>query len=153
MKRSQIYNGYISGFHSSYPLGHFTHQSPSFKGDHRATKDLRRRTETTPVKVKDSLTRIKPVALTNGHGCHITVTDTCFRWGMAVVRYNLYKFETVSIPKRPCTAVSLLKPPCGGFRSEAATWIQKPFKISTGTSRKPYHRHNGFLRRRRRAWL
>jgi hypothetical protein len=25
-------------------------------------------------------------------------------------------------------AVSILKPPCGGFRSETATWIQKWFK-------------------------
>jgi hypothetical protein len=43
-------------------------QSLSFKGDHRAV----RRTEIIPV--KDSHTRIKPLALTNGHGCYITVT-------------------------------------------------------------------------------
>jgi hypothetical protein len=36
------------------------------------------------------------------------------------------------------TAVSLLKPPCGVFRSETATWIQKWFKKSVGTSRKLY---------------
>jgi hypothetical protein len=35
-------------------------------------------------------------------------------------------------------AVSLLKPPCGGFRSETVTWIQKWFKKSVGTSRKLY---------------
>jgi hypothetical protein len=33
-------------------------------------------------------------------------------------------------------AVSLLKPPCGGFRIETFTWIQKWFKKSVGTSRK-----------------
>jgi hypothetical protein len=33
-------------------------------------------------------------------------------------------------------AVSLLKPPRGGLRSETATWIQKHLKISVGTSRK-----------------
>jgi hypothetical protein len=33
-------------------------------------------------------------------------------------------------------AVSLLKPPFGGFRSETAIWIQKWFKKSVGTSRK-----------------
>jgi hypothetical protein len=31
-----------------------------------------------------------------------------------------------------------MKPPCGGFRSENATWIQKWFKIPVGTSRKLY---------------
>jgi hypothetical protein len=41
---------------------HQTHQSLSFKGDHREPQDLRRRTE------------IKPLALTNGHGRYITVT-------------------------------------------------------------------------------
>jgi hypothetical protein len=30
-------------------------------------------------------------------------------------------------------SVSILKPPCGGFRSETATWIQKWFKMSAGT--------------------
>jgi hypothetical protein len=34
------------------------------------------------------------------------------------------------------TAISLLKPPCGGYRSETATWIQKYFKKSVGASRK-----------------
>jgi hypothetical protein len=39
-----------------------------------------------------------------------------------------YKFVTVSLPKRLRKAVSLLKPQHGGFRSEAATWIQNYFK-------------------------
>jgi hypothetical protein len=34
------------------------------------------------------------------------------------------------------TAVSILKPPCGGFRNETATWIQKWFKKSVGISRR-----------------
>jgi hypothetical protein len=34
------------------------------------------------------------------------------------------------------TGVPLLKSPCGGFRIETATWIQKWFKISDGTSTK-----------------
>jgi hypothetical protein len=47
------------------------HQSPSFEVDHRAVWDLRRRTEMTPV--KDSHTRIKPLALASGHGRYTTV--------------------------------------------------------------------------------
>jgi hypothetical protein len=35
-------------------------------------------------------------------------------------------------------AVLLLELTHGGFRSETATWIQKGFKISAGTSRKFY---------------
>ena len=42
------------------------------------------------------------------------------------------------------TAVSLLKPPCGGFRSETATWTQKPFEIPAGASREPF-RYNIYL--------
>ena len=41
-------------------------QSPSFKGAPGDAWDLRRRTEITPV--KDSHTRIKPLALASGHG-------------------------------------------------------------------------------------
>jgi hypothetical protein len=33
-------------------------------------------------------------------------------------------------------AVSLLKPPLGGFISETVIWIQKWFKKSVGTSRR-----------------
>jgi hypothetical protein len=51
---------------------HCIYQSPSFKVVPRAAQDLRRRTEITPV--KDSHTRIKPLALANGHGRYITVT-------------------------------------------------------------------------------
>jgi hypothetical protein len=57
--------------------------------------------------------------------------------------YSRYKCVTVSllIPKYLygyVTAVLCLKPPCGGFRSETATWIQKLFKIYAGTPRKLY---------------
>jgi hypothetical protein len=34
------------------------------------------------------------------------------------------------------TAVLILKPPCGIYRSETATWIQKCFKKSVGASKK-----------------
>jgi hypothetical protein len=47
-------------------------QSPSFEMVPREPKDLRRRTEIIPV--KDSHTRIKPLALASGHGRYITVT-------------------------------------------------------------------------------
>jgi hypothetical protein len=69
---------------------------------------------------KDSDTRIKPLALTNGHGRYMTVTPE----------------RTLASVK--CLSVSLLKPPFGGFRSETVTWIQKWFKKSVGTSRKLY---------------
>jgi hypothetical protein len=49
-----------------------TYQSPPFEFGHREPKDLRRRTEIIPV--KDSHTRIKPLALASGHGRYITVT-------------------------------------------------------------------------------
>jgi hypothetical protein len=67
-------------------------QSLSFKGDHRAPKDLRRRTEIIPV--KDSHTRIKPLALSNGHGRYITVTPerTLFsvgEWPLHITVINL----------------------------------------------------------------
>jgi hypothetical protein len=55
-----------------------------------------------------------------------TRTGTCFHWGVDVA-YNRYKLLTVLLPKRPriITAVSILKPPSGGFRSETATWTPK----------------------------
>ena len=87
---------------------------------------------------KHSDTRIKPLPLTSGHGRCTTVarTGTCVRWRMAVT-HNRYKFVTVSLPERFRNG-SLLKMPCGGFRSETATWIQKHLKKSVGTSRKPW---------------
>jgi hypothetical protein len=48
------------------------YQPPSFEVDHRETQDLRRQTEIIPV--KDSHTRIKPLALASGHGRYINVT-------------------------------------------------------------------------------
>jgi hypothetical protein len=53
-------------------MQHITHQSPSFEINPLERKDLRRRTEIIPV--KDSHTRIKPLALASGHGRYITVT-------------------------------------------------------------------------------
>jgi hypothetical protein len=45
------------------------------------------------------------------------------------VTYSRYKFVTASLPKRFLN---------GRFASETATWIQKLFKISVGTSRNLY---------------
>jgi hypothetical protein len=50
----------------------YIYQSPSFKGEPGGPWDLRRRTEIIPV--KDSHTRINPLALASGHGRYITVT-------------------------------------------------------------------------------
>jgi hypothetical protein len=79
--------------------------------------------------VKDTQTKNKAVGIGQMprplHGRHAR-TETCFRWVMAVT-HNRYKFVTVSLPKRPRN---------GRFRSEAATWIQKWFKVSVGASRK-----------------
>jgi hypothetical protein len=44
------------------------HQPPWFKGGGWDTRNLRRRTEIEQVPVKDSHTRIKPLALASGHG-------------------------------------------------------------------------------------
>ena len=54
-------------------------------------------------------------------------TDICVHWGMAVT-YSCYKFVTISLLKRFRNV---------RFSSETATWIQKCFKKSVGTSRKP----------------
>jgi hypothetical protein len=77
---------------------------------------------------KDSDTRIKPLALTNGHGRYMAVTPE--RKLMSARKFPLntaVKFLSVSLPKRPCN---------GRFTSETVTWIQKWFKKSVGTSRK-----------------
>jgi hypothetical protein len=99
-ERTLVSVGYY--IYGQWPLHILIYQPPSFKGGLRAPWDLRRRTEIIPF--KDSHTRIKPLALSNGHGRYITVTrytrtDTCVRWGMAVT-YGRYKFVTVSLPKR-----------------------------------------------------
>jgi hypothetical protein len=51
------------------------------------------------------------------------------------VKYIAVKFLAVSLPK--LTAVLLLRLPFGGLRSETVIWIQKWFKKSVGTSRRP----------------
>jgi hypothetical protein len=78
-------------------------QSPSFKANARETKDLRRRTEIILIPVKDPHTRIKSLALTNGHGRYITATPeralvSVGEWPLHA--YNRYKFVTASLPKR-----------------------------------------------------
>jgi hypothetical protein len=54
------------------------------------------------------------------------------------VPYNRHKFVPFYFQNGYVTAVSLLKLPCGGFRSETPTWIQKWFKISVETSKNLY---------------
>ena len=78
--------------------------------------------------VKHSHTRIKPLALANGHGRYITVTPE--RALVSVGEWPLHiavKVWTVSLPK----------PPYGGFRSETSIWIRKWVKMAVETSRKP----------------
>jgi hypothetical protein len=77
---------------------------------------------------KDSDTRIKPLALTNGHGRCMVVTPerTLASVGGMSVKYIAVKF----------LSVSLLKPPFGGFRSEPVIWTQKWFKKSVGIYRR-----------------
>jgi hypothetical protein len=67
----------------------------------RGPQDLRRRTETIPVKYSHTRIRIKPLALAlaSGHGRH-TRTDTCVRWGMSFAYLSRYKLVTVSLPKQ-----------------------------------------------------
>jgi hypothetical protein len=81
---------------------------------------------------------MKPLALASGHGRHMAVAPertlaSVEEWPLqtAVVNLQPFKFRNGF-----ATDISLLKPPCGGFRSEIATWIQKCLKKSFGTSRK-----------------
>jgi hypothetical protein len=58
----------------------------------REMQDLRRRTEITPV--KDSHTRIKPLALASGHGRYMTVTpertlESVEEWPLHMAVINL----------------------------------------------------------------
>jgi hypothetical protein len=106
-----------------------THQSPSFEVGPWCTQDLRRRTEIISVKGYPLQNKTvgfgqRPRPLHNRY----TRTNTCVRWGMAIA-YSRYKFVTISLPKRFRN---------GRFTSETATWIQKWFKKSVGTSRKSY---------------
>jgi hypothetical protein len=76
---------------------------------------------------KHSDTRIKPLALTNGHGRYITVTPerTLASVGECPLNIQPLNFWPLHFRNGRVTAVSLLKPPFGGFRSETAIWIQK----------------------------
>jgi hypothetical protein len=62
------------------------------------------------------------------------------------VAYSRYKFITVSLLIRLLyvTAVSYLKPPCDGFRSETATWIQEWPKKSLGLLEGSRYMNNSF---------
>ena len=100
---------HISEFHSSWTL------------DPSLASDLRRRTETTPGKHSDA--RIKPLPLTNGHGRYITAAPE-----RALVSVGEWPLHAAVINLQPihsrngfATAVSLLKPPCGGLKRETTT--------------------------------
>jgi hypothetical protein len=54
------------------------------------------------------------------------------------VTYNRYKFVTVSLPKRFRNGRFTSETAVRRFEIETATWIQKWFKKSVGTSRKLY---------------
>ena len=73
-------------------------------------------------------TRIKSLPLTNDHGRYITATPArtlFFRWPLGNGRcIQPFHFRNSYV-----AAVSLLKPPCGCFRSETTTSTQKWLKI------------------------
>jgi hypothetical protein len=115
--------------------------------------DLRRRNKTIPV--KDSHIRIKPLTFASGHGRYITATPerallSVGEWPLHI--YNRYKFSPFHFQNSYVTAISILKPPCGVFRSESGhldpeVVLKNPLKLLGGS------RYNSFSRRRRRAWL
>jgi hypothetical protein len=82
---------------------------------------------------KDSNTRIKPLDLTNGHGRYMTVTPerTLASVGECPLHIWSLNFFPFQFRNGRVRAVSR-------FTSETATWIQKWFKKSVGTSRKSY---------------
>jgi hypothetical protein len=74
------------------------------------------------------------MALASRHSRYITATPeralvSVGEWPLHTMQYNRYNYLTVLVPKRYVTAVSLIKPPCGGFRSKTATRNQEWFKI------------------------
>ena len=87
---------------------------------------------------KHSDTRIKPLTLANGHGRCMAVTPerTFLSVGKFPLNTKPLNFCPLHFRNGRVTSVSLLKPPCGGFRSETVTWIQKWLKKSAGTSRR-----------------
>jgi hypothetical protein len=81
-------------------------------------------TEVIPGKHSD--TRIKPLPLTNGHGCYITATPertlvSVGEWPLHITVINLQPFH---FRDGYITAVSILKPP---FNSETAVWRFRKF--------------------------
>jgi hypothetical protein len=90
---------------------------------------------------KHSDTRIKPLALTNGHGRYMAVTPERALASVGGCPLNIWplKFWPFHFRNGRVTAVLLLQPPFGGFRSDrTVTWIQKWLKKPVGTSRKFY---------------
>jgi hypothetical protein len=65
---------------------------------------------------------IKPLAFTSGHGRYITATPErafFFLWEVAVTHaVAIINLEPFHFRNGYVMAVSLLKPPCGGFRIE-----------------------------------
>jgi hypothetical protein len=81
-------------------------------------------TEVIPGKHSDA--RIKPLPLTNGHGRYMAVIPertlvSVGEWPLHMAVINLWPSH---FRNGYVTAVLLVKP-CGGLRSETATWIQK----------------------------
>jgi hypothetical protein len=70
------------------------------------------------------------LALTNDHGRHIAVAPerALVSVGECPLNAQPLNFWPFHFRNRRAKAVSLLKPPFGGFRSETVTWIQKWLK-------------------------
>jgi hypothetical protein len=76
------------------------------------------------IPVKDSNTRIKPLALTNGRGRYMAVTPERALVSVGGCPLNIY-----------IAVKCFFRSPFGGFRSETGIWTQKWFKKSVGASR------------------
>jgi hypothetical protein len=74
---------------------------------------------------------IKPSPLANGHGRYITATPerALVSVGECPLHLAVINLQPPHIWSGHVTAISLLKPPCGGFRIKTVTWIQKCFEI------------------------
>jgi len=72
--------------------------------------------------------------MASGHGRYVTVTPerTLVSVGEGPLHIAVINLKPFHFRNGFVTAVSLLKPPCGGFISETDTWIQKHLKKSWG---------------------
>jgi hypothetical protein len=67
--------------------------------------------------VKDAHTRIKPLVLASGHGRYTTVTPerALGSVGECPLHVTVANVKPFHFRNGHATAVSILKPPCGGF--------------------------------------